>query len=178
VERFAWLQPNEMLDGLGMAESTPGPLIIVTQFVGFLAAHRNPGALDPMVAAVLGGCLTTWVTFTPCFLWIFLGAPYVESLRRVTSLNAALSAITAAVVGVILNLAVWFALHTVFGAVTETHVHVLTLQVPEINTVRVPSLLLSLGAVVALFVLRIGMVWTFVAATIAGLLLYAFGVNP
>ncbi len=178
VENFGWLRPHEMIDGLGMAETTPGPLVIVLQFVGFLAAHRNPGTLDPMLAAALGACLTTWVTFTPCFLWIFLGAPYVESLRRVTALNAALSAITAAVVGVILNLAVWFALHTVFATVTETHVLGMTLQLPEISTVRLPSLLLSLGAVIALFVLRIGMVWTFVAATAAGLLLFAFGINP
>ena len=115
VETYGWLQPGEMLDGLGMAETTPGPLIMVTQFVGFMAAFRDPGALPPLLAGVLGGVLTTWVTFVPCFLWIFLGAPFVEALRGNKALTAALAAITAAVVGVILNLAVWFALHTLFA---------------------------------------------------------------
>jgi chromate transporter len=110
-----------MLDGLGMAETTPGPLIMVLQFVGFMAAFRAPGSLSPMLAGTLGGLLATWVTFTPCFLWIFLGAPYVETLRGNKALSAALAAITAAVVGVILNLSVWFALHVLFGRVTEQH---------------------------------------------------------
>jgi chromate transporter len=114
VEHYRWVTPGEMLDGLGMAETTPGPLIMVLQFVGFMAAYRDPGGLSPMVAGTLGGLLATWVTFTPCFLWIFLGAPFVEKLRGNKALNAALSAITAAVVGVILNLAIWFAIHTVF----------------------------------------------------------------
>ena len=109
VENYGWLKPGEMLDGLGMAETTPGPLIMVLQFVGFMAAFRDPGALPPMLAGTLGGLLATWVTFTPCFLWIFLGAPFIEALRDNKALNAALSAITAAVVGVILNLAIWFA---------------------------------------------------------------------
>ena len=114
VEHYHWLQPREMLDGLGMAETTPGPLIMVLQFVGFMAAYRDPGALSPMVAATLGGLLATWVTFIPCFLWIFLGAPYIETLRGNKGLAGALSAITAAVVGVILNLSIWFGLHTLF----------------------------------------------------------------
>ena len=114
VEHYHWLKPGEMLDGLGMAETTPGPLIMVLQFVGFMAAFRDPGGLSPMLAGTLGGLLATWVTFTPCFLWIFLGAPFIERLRGNKGLSAALSAITAAVVGVILNLAVWFAIHTVF----------------------------------------------------------------
>ena len=96
---------GEMLDGLGMAETTPGPLIMVLQFVGFMAAFRDPGTLPPMLAGTLGGLLATWVTFTPCFLWIFLGAPFIEALRGNKALAGALSAITAAVVGVILNLA-------------------------------------------------------------------------
>ena len=104
VENFHWLQSREMLDGLGMAETTPGPLIMVLQFVGFLAAYRQPGALPPLAAGALGGLLTTWVTFTPCFLWIFLGAPFVEKMRGDKALAGALVAITAAVVGVILNL--------------------------------------------------------------------------
>src|SRR6476661_5222203 len=114
VEHYHWLKAGEMLDGLGMAETTPGPLIMVLQFVGFMAAFRDPGSLLPMLAGTLGGLLATWVTFTPCFLWIFLGAPYIERLRGNKGLSAALGAITAAVVGVILNLSIWFALHTVF----------------------------------------------------------------
>ena len=114
VEHYHWLEPREMLDGLGMAETTPGPLIMVLQFVGFMAAYRDPGTLSPMLAATLGGLLATWVTFTPCFLWIFLGAPYIETLRGNKGLAGALTAITAAVVGVILNLSIWFALHTLF----------------------------------------------------------------
>src|SRR6266571_1665750 len=111
VESYRWLSPGEMLDGLGMAETTPGPLIMVLQFVGFMGAYRDPGSLHPMLAGTLGGILTTWVTFVPCYLWIFLGAPYVEALRENKAWSAALATITAAVVGVVLNLAVWFALH-------------------------------------------------------------------
>ena len=114
ADYYHWVQPREMLDGLGMAETTPGPLIMVVQFVGFMAAFRDAGGLSPLVAATLGGLLATWVTFTPCFLWIFLGAPYIEKLRGNKSLAGALTAITAAVVGVILNLSIWFALHTLF----------------------------------------------------------------
>src|SRR4051794_22062295 len=117
VQGYHWLAPGEMLDGLGMAETTPGPLIIVTQFVGFMAAFRQATGLPPMLAATLGGVLTTWVTFVPCFLWIFLGAPFIEKLRGNRSLGAALGAISAAVVGVVLNLAIWFALHTLFARV-------------------------------------------------------------
>jgi chromate transporter len=117
VETFGWMTPGEMIDGLGLAETTPGPLIMVTQFVGFLAALRNPGALDPLLAACLGALLTTWVTFAPCFLWIFVGAPYVEALRGNRAVAASLSAITAAVVGVILNLAAWFGIHVLFREV-------------------------------------------------------------
>src|SRR5207253_2143852 len=114
VETYGWLRPGEMLDGLGMAETTPGPLIMVVQFVGFLAAYRDPGSLPPLLAGTLGGLLATWTTFVPCFLWIGLGAPFVERLRDNKPLSGALAGITAAVVGVILNLAIWFALHTWF----------------------------------------------------------------
>ena len=108
VEHYAWLTPGQMLDGLGLAETTPGPLIMVLQFAGFLGGWNHPGTLAPLTAATLGALLTTWATFVPCFLWIFLGAPYVERLREQPRVTAALSAITAAVVGVMLNLAVWF----------------------------------------------------------------------
>ncbi len=116
VEHFHWLTAPQMLDGLGLAETTPGPLIMVLQFVGFLGGWNHPGALSPLVAATLGAALTTWVTFVPCFIWIFLGAPYLEQLRDQTRLTCALSAVTAAVVGVVLNLAVWFGLHVILPA--------------------------------------------------------------
>jgi chromate transporter len=111
---YGWLQPGQMMDGLGLAETTPGPLIMVLQFVGFMGGWNHPGGLAPIVAATAGALLTTWTTFVPCFLWIFLGAPYIERLRGNVSLSAALSAITAAVVGVVLNLAVWFGMHALF----------------------------------------------------------------
>ena len=120
VERYAWLAPEQMLDGLGLAETTPGPLIMVLQFVGFLGGWNHPGALPPLIAATLGSAITTWVTFVPCFLWILLGAPYIESLRGQVRLSAALSTITAAVVGVVLNLAVWFGLHVLFPREAKT----------------------------------------------------------
>jgi chromate transporter len=116
VEHYHWLRADQMLDGLGLAETTPGPLIMVLQFVGFLGAWNHPGNLPPLVSATLGALVTTWTTFVPCFLWVFLGAPYIEKLRDVKLLTAALSTVTAAVVGVILNLAVWFGLHVIFPA--------------------------------------------------------------
>jgi chromate transporter len=114
VEQYHWLGPGQMLDGLGLAETTPGPLIMVLQFVGFLGAWNHPGNLPPLLAATLGAFITTWTTFVPCFLWILLGAPYLEKLRGVKQLTAALTTVTAAVVGVILNLAVWFGVHVIF----------------------------------------------------------------
>ena len=173
VETYGWLQPGEMLDGLGMAETTPGPLIMVTQFVGFMGAFRAPGGLNPYLAGVLGGLLTTWVTFTPCFLWIFLGAPYIEALRSNRALSGALAAITAAVVGVILNLAVWFGLHVLFREVRELRfAGVLTLDVPVLSTVNVASLVLTAAAIVAMFRFKIGMIPVLAACSGAGLLYY------
>jgi chromate transporter len=116
VEHYHWLTAPQMLDGLGLAETTPGPLIMVLQFVGFLGAWNHPGNLPPLVSATLGALVTTWTTFVPCFLWVFLGAPYIEKLRDVKLLTAALSTVTAAVVGVILNLAVWFGLRVILPA--------------------------------------------------------------
>ncbi|MGH6727729.1 MAG: chromate efflux transporter, partial [Pseudolabrys sp.] len=121
VETHGWLTAPEMVDGLGLAETTPGPLILVTQFVGFLAAFREPAPFTPLAAGLLGAAMTTWVTFVPSMLWIFAGAPFIEELRGNKRLAGALAAITAAVVGVILNLSVWFALHVLFGTVTEMH---------------------------------------------------------
>jgi chromate transporter len=114
VENYGWLKPGQMMDGLGLAETTPGPLIMVLQFVGFIGAWQNPQGLSPIVAGSLGALITTWATFVPCFLWIFLGAPHIEQLRGNVKLTTALSAVTAAVVGVVLNLAVWFAIHVLF----------------------------------------------------------------
>ena len=119
VDVYGWLSPDQMLDGLGMAETTPGPLIMVVQFVGFMAAFGQPSGLDPIVAGVVASVLVTWVTFAPSFVWIFTGAPYVESLRNRPTLSAALSGMTAAVVGVIANLGVWFAMQTLFATSGE-----------------------------------------------------------
>lgn len=172
VQTYGWLQPGEMLDGLGMAETTPGPLIQVVQFVGFMGAYRQASGLSPLVAGVLGAVLTTWVTFVPCFLWIFLGAPYIEKLRGHKSLSTVLSTITAAVVGVILNLAVWFSLHTIFGAVDETYFGPLRLYVPELSTIDWAALLIAIAAFIALFRFKLSMLWTLAGAAAAGLIYY------
>ncbi len=170
VQTFGWLRSTEMLDGLGLAETTPGPLILVLQFVGFMAAFREAGGLDPMVAGVLGAVLVTWVTFVPCFLWIFLGAPYVETVRANKKLSAALAAITASVVGVILNLALWFALHVVFAEVAERQVYGIRLLVPAWASVDPAALVLAAGALIAMLVFRVGMMPTLAAGAALGLL--------
>ncbi|HVZ54717.1 MAG TPA: chromate efflux transporter [Pseudolabrys sp.] len=121
VETHHWLSAPEMVDGLGLAETTPGPLILVTQFVGFLGAFRAAAPFSPLAAGLIGAAMTTWVTFVPAMLWIFIGAPFIEDLRNNRQLAGALAAITAAVVGVVLNLSVWFALHVLFGSVSEVH---------------------------------------------------------
>ena len=175
VENYRWLAPGEMLDGLGMAETTPGPLIMVLQFVGFMAAFRDPGGLPPMLAATLGGLLATWVTFTPCFLWIFLGAPFIEKLRGNKALNSGLSAITAAVVGVILNLAIWFAIHTIFREVFHIGQFGLSFDAPILSSVNMWALLLSVAAAIAIFRLKAGMLPTLIACSLAGLGLYLAG---
>lgn len=169
VEDFGWLTPGEMLDGLGLAETTPGPLIMVVQFVGFLGAYRNPGALDPVVAGVVGSFATTWVTFAPCFLWIFVGAPYIEHLRGRKALTAALSGITAAVVGVILNLGVWFAIRTLFGATRSVSRWGLDLDAPVWATVDPFAVAIAAGAAVVLFRYRWGILATVAAAALSGL---------
>ena len=170
VDNYHWVTAGEMLDGLGMAETTPGPLIMVTQFVGFLAAWREPGAMSPLLAATLGGLLTTWVTFVPCFLWIFFGAPFVETLRANKALGAALGAITAAVVGVILNLAVWFALHVLFVELVPVRWLGAALDLPVLRSVDVPTLVLATAAAVAIFRFKIGMLPVLLASALAGVL--------
>lgn len=171
VQNYGWLAPGEMLDGLGMAETTPGPLIMVTQFVGFMGAFRDAGGLSPLMAGTLGGLLTTWVTFTPCFLWIFLGAPFIERLRDNKVLTAALTAITAAVVGVIMNLAVWFGLHVVFDEVQTITSFGLDLDVPVWSTMNLSAAALVFAALVAVFRFKLGPVTVLAGCAAAGLVL-------
>lgn len=171
VDSFGWLKPGEMVDGLGLAETTPGPLIMVLQFVGFLAAYRAPGALDPLLAGCLGALLTTWVTFAPCFLWILVGGPYVEALRGNTAISSALSAITAAVVGVIMNLAVWFALHVVFRDVRTIEVFGVGPDLPVLSSIDWRAAALSLAAAIAMLRFKTGMIPTLAACALAGLVL-------
>jgi chromate transporter len=178
VQTYGWLKPGEMLDGLGLAETTPGPLIMVTQFVGFMGAFRQAGDLPPVVAGVLGGVLTTWVTFTPCFLWIFLGAPFVEALRGARALNAALAAITAAVVGVILNLALWFGLHVLFGATRQVRLPGLSLDWPVWASLDLAALALTIAAGIAIFRLKAGVIPVLLGCSAAGVGLYLLGLAP
>ena len=175
VESYGWLQPGEMLDGLGMAETTPGPLIMVLQFVGFMGAYRDPGGLSPLMAGTLGGLLATWVTFVPCFLFIFLGAPFIEVLRGNKALHGALSAITAAVVGVVLNLAIWFAVHTIFRETWPVRSFGFSFDAPVLASVDSWALVLSVAAIVAMFRFKVGMIPTLAATSAAGVALYLAG---
>jgi len=175
VDTYGWLKPGEMLDGLGMAETTPGPLIMVVQFVGFMAAFRNAGTLHPMIAGALGGLLATWCTFVPCFLWIGLGAPFIEKIRDNKQLNGALAGITAAVVGVILNLAVWFALHTVFHSMRHVNGSGFSFDAPVPATVDWWALVLSATAIIAIFRFKAGMIQTLAACSALGVGLYFTG---
>ena len=177
VEHYHWLAPREMLDGLGMAETTPGPLIMVLQFVGFMAAFRDPGSLPPMLAGTLGGLLATWVTFTPCFLWIFLGAPFIERLRGNKALAGALSAITAAVVGVILNLSIWFAIHTLFHEVRPVRAGILSFDMPVLTSADPAALGLALLAALAIVRFKASMLIVLAACCCAGIALYLTGVS-
>jgi len=172
VELYGWLAPGEMLDGLGMAETTPGPLIQVVQFVGFMGAYRNAGALDPFAAGLVGSVITTWVTFAPCFLWIFVGAPYIEYLRGREALTAALSGVTAAVVGVVLNLALWFGIHTFFRE-TRTIEGIFDLTVPVWPTFDGGALAIGAAAFILLFVGKRGIFVTLATCALLGIL-YAF----
>jgi chromate transporter len=171
VETHQWLAPGEMLDGLALAETTPGPLLLVLTFVGFLAAFRNPLGLDPMLAGVLGAILTTWVTFAPCFLWIFLGAPFIERLRANKALANALGAVTAAVVGVILNLALWFAIHFLFGEIGSLKLGWAALPAPRWASLDVAALGLAAFALVALLRFKIGVPLTLCLCAIMGIAL-------
>ena len=177
VGTYHWLKPGEMLDGLGMAETTPGPLIMVLQFVGFLGAFRSPGMLSPLTAGITGGLLTTWVTFTPCFAWIFLGAPYMEGLRANKALSAALSTVTAAVVGVVLNLAIWFALHVVFAELRPVALGPVHFDMPVLESLNLAAAALSAAALYAVFRLKLGIALVLGGSAAAGVLLYAIGLT-
>ena len=155
VEHYAWLQPGQMMDGLGLAETTPGPLVMVLQFVGFVGAWQNPGDLPPIVAGTLGALITTWVTFVPCFIWILLGAPHIERLRGNKHLSSALTAVTAAVVGVILNLAIWFGLHTLK---------------PVGGQVDWAACVIALVALIAMLKWKLEILYVVLAAAVVGLL--------
>jgi chromate transporter len=169
VQQYGWLLPGQMIAGLGLAESTPGPLIMVTEFVGFLGAYQNPGNLSPTAAGVLGAAVTTWATFAPCFLWIFLGAPYVERLRGNRTLAASLSTITAAVVGVILSLAITFGIHTLFDSVRTEIVFGGPIPVPDVGSLDPFALAVAAASFVALARFKVNVLWVVLASATAGL---------
>jgi chromate transporter len=169
VQHFGWLEQGQMVTGLGLAESTPGPLIMVTEFVGFLGAYRFPGGLDPVFAGVLGATVTVWATFAPCFLWIFLGAPFIEQLRGNRALNGALSAVTAAVVGVILNLAVTFGIVALFDHVRRGELLNVTFPQPVVDSVDLFAGLLAVAGFIALWRYRVSVPWVIGGSALAGL---------
>ncbi|MEZ0476241.1 chromate efflux transporter [Luteimonas sp. B3_2_R+30] len=177
VERYGWIGPTEMVQGLALAETTPGPLILVITFVGFLGAYGDPGALHPLLAGVLGASLSTWVTFVPCFLWIFLGAPYIERLRNRRLLSAALTGITAAVVGVIVNLSLWFAVHVLFAEVGRWQGWGLCLPFPVVSSLDVAALALGAFAMLAMLRFRVSLLKTLAACALLGLLAQAAGIG-
>ncbi|MEI5680984.1 MULTISPECIES: chromate efflux transporter [unclassified Mesorhizobium] len=168
VEVYGWLKPDEMLTGLGLAETTPGPLILVLVFVGFLGGARLSG-LDPLTGGLAGALVTLWFTFVPCFLWIFVGAPFVETVRNIRWLAGALGAVTAAVVGIIANLAVWFSLHVLFGHVGEWKVGPFTLPVPDFSSLDIAAGVIAIAAGVALIRWHANMITVLVAAALAGM---------
>ena len=169
VHTHHWLTASQMVDGLGMAETTPGPLIQVVQFVGYLGAYDQHGPLSPILAGIAGSLLATWVTFVPSFLWIFLGAPYVERLRDHAALRAALSVIGAAVVGVVLNLSIWFGLHVIFARVNEQRWGVIRLLVPDLSSIDLVALAINVFACLAMFQFKIGMGRTLFVSAILGI---------
>lgn len=176
VEKYSWLQPAEMLDGLGMAETTPGPLIMVVQFVGFMGAYRNPGPFSPLVAGIIGSAITTWVTFVPSFFWIFLGAPYIERLRGSKQLSSVLTAITAAVVGVILNLSMWFSWHTLFRDVRTWNKFGMHVQVPTLYSMNIASASIAVLACLLTFRWKQGMATTLAVSVATGVIWFLL--NP
>jgi chromate transporter len=175
VNVYGWLDPGQMLHGLGLAETTPGPLILVLTFVGFVAGFQHSGLASPLVGGLAGGLLATWVTFVPCFLWIFLGAPYIERARHVRAFAHALAAITAAVVGVILNLAVWFALHVLFRQMQPVSLGPLRWDLPAITSLDPAMALLAATALVAVFRFHLGLGWLLGGAALLGIAVRLLG---
>ena len=175
VNNYHWLSAQEMLAGLGLAETTPGPLILVLQFVGFLAGYRAPGALTGIAGGIAASALTLWVTFAPCFAFVFLGAPLVERLENNRALSGALAAITASVVGVIGNLAIWFALHALFRTTTPVRAGVLAFDAPVPNSIDPWALILTVAAAVALLWLKLGVPRTLAVCAAASVLLRLVG---
>jgi chromate transporter len=175
VQTHGWLSAPEMVDGLGLAETTPGPLILVTQFVGFIATFREAAPFSPLVAGLLGAAMTTWVTFIPPILWIFAGAPFVEELRGNKRLAGALAAITAAVVGVVLNLSVWFALHVLFGQVTEQHYGPLRWYAFDFNALDTHAAVLAATAAVLMFRFHRGLIEVIVVMALRGMATHFYG---
>jgi chromate transporter len=171
VEVYGWLSPGEMIKGLALAETTPGPLIMVVQFVAFLGAYRDPGGLNPAVAGVIASLLTTWVTFVPCFMWIYLGAPYIERLRNNSSITAALSGITAAVVGVIANLALYFAVHTLFTGTRVLEWSPVRLLAPVWKTYTWESWLIAGIAMMLIFPMKWSVLKTLGTCALLGIVL-------
>lgn len=171
VQGYGWLSAGEMADGLGLAESTPGPLIMVTQFVGYLAAYRAPEPFTPFVAGLLGAGLTTWVTFAPCFLWIFAFAPWIDRLQHATRLKGGLAALTAAVVGVIANLSVWFALHVLFARVGEIRAGPTRLYLPDLSSLDCRATVLSALAGLLIFKAKWPVLRILAAGAVGGLVL-------
>ncbi len=174
VEDFGWLHPGEMMDGLGMADTTPGPLIQVVQFVGFMGAFRFAGDLSPLLAGIIASVVVTWVTFIPCFMFIFTGAPYVEMLRGNKIAGAALSAITASVVGVILNLGIWFSLHTLFFDIKEEYHFGARILMPQLHSLDYGALFITLLAFGLHFYLKWNMLKTIFICVLLGLAFFHF----
>jgi chromate transporter len=177
VDVFHWLTPREMLDGLGLAETTPGPLIMVVQFVGFLGAHRNAGGMDPLLAGVIGSVITVWVTFAPSLMFIFVGAPWVERITENQRLAAALAGVTAAVVGVVLNLGIWFAIHTLFTEVSTRAFGPVSLPVPNLTSFSPVVAVIALLAGFALFRLKLGLLWVLAGGATLGVVASLLGLT-
>jgi len=177
IESYHWLSAREMQAAVAMGEMVPGTIMIVTQFIGFVAAYRHPGMLAPLAAGALGGLLATWMTFCPCFLWISLIAPFIEGLRRHALLNSTLAAVTAAAVGMILNLSAWFGVRTLFHTVEHVHRGVVGFDRPIMSSFEPWALALFIGALVAVFGFKIGTVRTLMISAAVGGVLYALGVT-
>ena len=177
VDHFGWLSAGEMADGLGLAETTPGPLIMVTQFVGYLAGYRAPDPFSPLLGGVLGAALTTWVTFVPCFVWIFALAPWLERLEHARLLKGGLSAITAAIVGVIANLGLWFAIHVLFARTAPTALGAVSIDLPVLSTLQWPAALLAAIAAILIFRFRLGLIKVLGLMMVLGLALDLAGLG-